>query len=100
MTVAIEGGPEDVDADSALVAAAQRDPDAFEALYVRYARLVHRYCQRRLGDPELAADAAAAVFARVWAALPRYRDRSFRAWLFRIASWACLVSVMSSTCVT
>lgn len=85
MTVAIEGIPEDVDADSALVAAAQRNPDAFEELYVRYARLVHRYCERRLGDHELAADAAAAVFARVWAALPKYRDRSFRAWLFRIA---------------
>lgn len=75
----------DRDADSALVLAAQRDPAAFEALYVRYARAVFRYCDRRLDDPESAADATAAVFERAWTALPRFRDRSFRAWLFRIA---------------
>lgn len=55
----------DHDADSALVAAALQDPEAFEALYAQYARLIHRYCLRRLGDPELAADATAAIFARV-----------------------------------
>lgn len=87
--VGLAGGagviPDDTDADSALVAAAQRDPAAFEALYARYVRAVYRYCARRLDDPDAAADATAAVFERAWVALPRFRDRSFRAWLFRIA---------------
>jgi RNA polymerase sigma-70 factor (ECF subfamily) len=76
---------QDADADAALVAAAQRDPAAFAPLYLRYADAVHRYCARRLDDPEAAADATAAVFVRALAALPRYGERSFRAWLFRIA---------------
>jgi RNA polymerase sigma-70 factor (ECF subfamily) len=75
----------EADGDAALVAAAQRDPAAFAPLYLRYAEAVHRYCARRLDDPEAAADATAAVFVRALAALPRYRERSFRAWLFRIA---------------
>jgi len=78
----VETGADD---DAALVAAAKRDPAAFAPLYVRYSGAVHRYCCRRLDDPETAADATAAVFVRALAALPRYRERSFRAWLFRIA---------------
>ena len=83
--VALGATVEDQDADAALVVAAQRDPAAFGPLYVRYADAVHRYCARRLDDPEAAADATAAIFVRALAALPRYRERSFRAWLFRIA---------------
>ena len=71
--------------DAALVVAAQGDPAAFAPLYDRYFDPVYRYCYRRLGHAEDAADAAAVVFARVLAALPRYRDGSFRSWLFAIA---------------
>jgi RNA polymerase sigma-70 factor (ECF subfamily) len=67
------------------VALAQRDPRAFAPLYETYADAVYRYCFRRLGDPDAAADATSLVFTRVLAALPRYRDRSFRSWLFTIA---------------
>ena len=73
------------DRDAELVAAARRDPAAFAPLYVRYSDAIYRYCARRLGDPEAAADATATVFVRALAALPRFRERSFRAWLFRIA---------------
>jgi RNA polymerase sigma-70 factor (ECF subfamily) len=73
-----------------LVAAAQADPRALAPLYARYFDPVYRYCRRRLGDRDAAADAAGQVFAKALAALPRYRDRgerggSFRAWLFAIA---------------
>ncbi|HEU5432737.1 MAG TPA: sigma-70 family RNA polymerase sigma factor [Thermomicrobiales bacterium] len=71
--------------DDALVAAAQRDPRAFAPLYARYAEPVYRYCWRRLGDPEAAADATSLVFTKALAALPRYRAGSFRSWLFSIA---------------
>ena len=71
--------------DDALVVAAQRDPRAFAPLYARYADPVYRYCWRRLGDPDAAADATSVVFTKALAALPRYRAGSFRSWLFSIA---------------
>jgi len=73
------------DDDAALAARARDDPAAFAPLYERYLDPVYRYCYRRLGAREAAEDAAAAVFARALAALPAYRDGSFRAWLFAIA---------------
>jgi RNA polymerase sigma-70 factor, ECF subfamily len=78
--------PDDTGVDDAvLVAAAQRDPRAFEPLYARYADPVYRYCWRRLGDADAAADATSLIFIKALAALPRYRAGSFRSWLFSIA---------------
>lgn len=71
--------------DSVLVAAAQADRQAFAPLYDRYLDPVYRYCLRRLGSREAAEDATGQVFAKALAALPGYRDRSFRGWLFTIA---------------
>ncbi len=75
------------DDDASIVRRAKTDPRAFAPLYARYFDGVYRYCYRRLGNPDAAADAAALVFARALAALPRYRDDapSFRSWLFAIA---------------
>lgn len=76
-----------LDEDAQVVALAKRDPRAFAPLYDRYFDPVYRYCYRRLGDREAAADATAQVFAKALAALPRYREDapSFRSWLFAIA---------------
>ncbi len=71
--------------DGVLVAAAQADRQAFAPLYDRYVDPVYRYCLRRLGSREAAEDATGQVFAKALAALPTYRDRSFRGWLFTIA---------------
>ena len=79
---AVAAGPLD---DAAQMALAQRDPRAFAPLYERYADPVYRYCYRRLGDTDAAADATSQVFVRVLAALPRYHHTSFRSWLFTIA---------------
>jgi RNA polymerase sigma-70 factor (ECF subfamily) len=75
------------DEDARLVVLAKADPRAFAPLYTRYFDPVYRYCYRRLGHPEAAADAAAQVFAKALAALPGYREDapSFRSWLFAIA---------------
>lgn len=81
LRVLAEPGPD----DAALVVAAQADPRAFAPLYARYVGPVYRYCAARLDSREAAEDATAEVFARVLAALARYRDGSFAAWLFRIA---------------
>ena len=76
-----------VDEDARVVALAKHDRRAFAPLYARYFDPVYRYCYRRLGHPEAAADAAAQVFAKALAALPGYREEapSFRSWLFAIA---------------
>ena len=73
--------------DARLVILAKADRRAFAPLYARYFDPVYRYCYRRLGHPEAAADAAAQVFAKALAALPAYREDapSFRSWLFAIA---------------
>jgi len=76
--------------DAHLLPAAQADPLAFAPLYERYVDRVYRYCLRRLGDEDEAADATSLIFTRVLAALPRFQPSSdaggsFRAWLFTIA---------------
>jgi len=76
-----------LDEDARLVALAKTDPRAFAPLYARYFDPVYRYCYRRLGHAEVAADATALVFTKALAALPGYREdgASFRSWLFAIA---------------
>jgi RNA polymerase sigma-70 factor (ECF subfamily) len=73
--------------DARILALAKSDPRAFAPLYARYFDPVYRYCYRRLGHAEAAADAAAQVFTKALAALPGYREDapSFRSWLFAIA---------------
>lgn len=80
------GGDGDM-ADAHLIERAKTDRQAFALLYQRYFDPVYWYCYRQLGDATAAEDATSQVFAKVLAALPRYRERnaSFRAWLFRIA---------------
>jgi RNA polymerase sigma factor (sigma-70 family) len=73
------------DDEADLVAAAQKDRAAFAPLYDRYARLIYRYCYRRLGSHEAAEDATSQTFVKALDGLSRYQDGSFRGWLFTIA---------------
>src|SRR5579871_5544010 len=86
----VERSAEAADDESALVAAAQADPAAFDALYRRYLARVYRYLRAQVGSDEDAADLTQHVFLRALDALPRYRPRGapFAAWLFRIARHA------------
>ena len=74
--------------DDDLVAAAQRDRNAFAPLYARYQPRVHAFALRRLGDADRADDVTSQVFVRVLKALPAYQAgkhaESFQAWLFTI----------------
>jgi len=76
---------EDERDDAILVAEAKRDRRAFAPLYRRYVDRVYRYCDRVLGDRELAEDAASLVFTKALAGLPHCRGAAFRSWLFAIA---------------
>jgi RNA polymerase sigma-70 factor, ECF subfamily len=68
-----------------LVRRALSDPEAFAALYQQHFADIFRYCQRRLGHSEGAADATSQVFTQAFAALKRYKGGTFRGWLFTIA---------------
>jgi len=71
--------------ETAMVLLAQRDLRAFEPVYRRYYRPIYRYCFRRLGEREAAADATSQTFARAMAGIDGYRTGSVAAWLFTIA---------------
>lgn len=86
----IESDPE---ADAAIVLAARSDLAAFEPLYRRYADRVYRYCIRRLGDPERAADATSAIFIKAMQSIEHCQPESFRPWLFSIAHNATIDAV-------
>jgi RNA polymerase sigma-70 factor (ECF subfamily) len=73
--------------DGELLVASRSNPDAFAAFYDRYEGSVVGYFARRTGDPEVAADLTAEVFAAALGASHRYRAESPSAagWLFAIA---------------
>jgi RNA polymerase sigma factor (sigma-70 family) len=73
--------------DGELLAASGSQPDAFAAFYDRYETTVVGYFTRRTGDPEVAADLTAEVFAAALGAAHRYRPEAPTAagWLLTIA---------------
>jgi RNA polymerase sigma factor (sigma-70 family) len=73
--------------DGELLAASRSEPDAFAAFYDRYERSVVGYFVRRTGNPEVAADLTAEVFAAALVAVGRYKPQapSAAGWLFAIA---------------
>jgi RNA polymerase sigma factor (sigma-70 family) len=69
-----------------LRAAGGGDVDAFGTFYERYGKLVASYAMRRTGDPEVAADVMAEVFAAALAAVRRGRVPAEPAeWIFGVA---------------
>lgn len=65
---------------------ASRDPQAFSTFYRRHLRLVLGTLVRKTGDPEIAADLTAEVFASVMVSARRYEPRHDTAngWLIAI----------------
>jgi len=63
------------------------DIRAFEALFERHANSIHRFLSQRVGDPARAEDLTQETFLSVIRARGRYLlGRSFRQWLYAIAS--------------
>ena len=82
--------------DASLLAAARHDPDAFRALYERYAEGVHGYFVRRTGSRATALDLTAETFAQVWFVRARFRDEaggSAAPWVYGIARNVLLMSI-------
>jgi RNA polymerase sigma-70 factor (TIGR02960 family) len=68
-----------------------RDERAFSAVVDRHRRELHVHCYRMLGSFEEAEDLTQETFLRAWKRRETYAERaSLRAWLYRIATNACL----------
>jgi RNA polymerase sigma-70 factor, ECF subfamily len=69
------------------IAAALRDPRAFQPLYEQHHQAIYRYVWRRVADDALAADLTQDVFVKALTALRTYdpRKSAFGAWLYGIA---------------
>lgn len=76
------------DDDSALVAAAQKDRDAFGAIYDKYFERIYLFIFKRVGDEDTAGDICQETMLKVMFNLSKYEDRGvpFSAWIYRIAS--------------
>ena len=77
--------PNERDLVTALVQQARTDRSAFESLYRLHVDAVYRYCLRRVGSPETAADLTSQIFIKVYTNLQSCDERRFRSWLFTIA---------------
>lgn len=68
------------------------DAATFAAAYAAHRARIERYCTARLGDPDVAADVAQAVWLEAWERRGTYEDRGrpFTAWIYRIAQSRCV----------
>jgi RNA polymerase sigma-70 factor, ECF subfamily len=77
--------------EAEVVAARAGDRDAFGALFGRYRHELQVHCYRLLGSYVEAEDLLQETFERAWRNLDRFKgDSSLRAWLYQIATNACL----------
>jgi RNA polymerase sigma-70 factor (ECF subfamily) len=82
----------EIDGDALAVSRALGgDLGAFEALVLKYEKMVYGISYRMLLDREEAQDAAQEAFLKAFRALPSFKGGSkFATWLYRIAANACL----------
>ncbi|MGH2747798.1 MAG: RNA polymerase subunit sigma-70 [Actinomycetota bacterium] len=81
----------DKEAELPLVRAARvGDHDAFAALVEPYRRELHLHCYRMTGSLTDADDMLQESLLKAWRGIATFEDHAFRAWLYKIATNACL----------
>jgi len=77
----------ELNTESVLVAAAQAEPDKFEALYEKYYHQLFHFVYQRTGHKDNSFDLCEQVFLKAMLNIKKYNYRNlpFSAWLFRIA---------------
>jgi RNA polymerase sigma-70 factor, ECF subfamily len=73
----------------------ERSSEAFEQLAKPFRREIKLHCYRMLGSMHEAEDLAQDSYLRAWRAFDGFEGGSFRAWLYRIATNACLNALES-----
>jgi RNA polymerase sigma-70 factor, ECF subfamily len=77
-----------------LTAARAGDQDAYGRLVGPYRAELHAHCYRMLGSTPDGEDALQEALLRAWRGLPGFEGRSsFRSWLYKIATNACLKAI-------
>ena len=80
--------------DEAVIAAAiAGDEDAFGRLAARHRHELHVHCYRMLANFEDAEDVVQETLVRAWRARDGFTGTGFRAWLYKIATNACLDTI-------
>lgn len=80
----------DLEEERWLIAAREGDQDAFQRLVERYQTTAYNVALYTLRDPDQAADATQDALVSAYRSIRQVRGGSFRAWLMRIVTNACL----------
>src|SRR4051794_22756505 len=82
------------EAEAVAAAARAGDESAFDVLVGRHRRELQVHCYRMLGSLDDSEDLVQETFLRAWRRRETFEGRStFRAWLYRIATNACLDAI-------